>query len=252
MNFGLATTASTRTGFSKTSIKDISGQLGFPGVPFSPVNGGLPQLTFSDVSTLGSPTFLPSAELQNTYVLDENLTLVRGRHTLKFGTELRKEEFTILQPAESRGTLNFGNDFTANPGAQDAQDASGNALGSGSGFASFLLGATDGGGINNINNVDYHRPIYSFFAQDDWRVSDRLTLNLGLRYELFTTVKERNNQQATLDSGHGDLDRAERSERATDADAGLHHSDLGNGNTGFDQAGPEQLRTSYRAGLHGQ
>lgn len=179
---------------------DVSGQLGFPGVPFTPINGGLPQLTFSDVSTLGSPTFLPSVELQNTYVLDENLTLVRGRHTWKFGTEIRKEEFTINQPAESRGTLDFGNDFTSNPGTQSPVDATGNnALGTGSGFASFLLGATDGGGINNIHNVDYHRPIYAFFAQDDWKVSSRLTLNLGLRYELFTTVKSRHNEQATFD-----------------------------------------------------
>jgi outer membrane receptor protein involved in Fe transport len=184
---------------------NVSQQLGFPGVPFSPINGGLPQLTFSDVSTLGSPTFLPSVELQNTYVLDDNVTLVRGRNTWKFGTEIRKEEFTIDQPAESRGTLNFGNDFTGNPGAQDAQDASGNFLGSGSGYASFLLGATDGGGINNIHNVDYHRPIYAFFAQDDWKVNERLTLNLGLRYELFTTVKSRHDEQATFDLATGTL-----------------------------------------------
>jgi len=178
---------------------NVAGNVGFPGVPFDPINGGLPQLTFSDMSTLGSPTFLPSVELQNTYVLDENLTMVRGRHTWKFGTEIRKEEFTILQPAESRGTLDFANDFTANPGTQSPQDANGNALGTGSGFASFLLGATDGGGINNIHNVDYHRPIYAFFAQDDWKVNQRLTLNLGLRYELFTTVKARHNEEATFD-----------------------------------------------------
>ncbi|ABF39668.1 TonB-dependent receptor [Candidatus Koribacter versatilis Ellin345] len=185
--------------FQQNYNVDVSGAIGFPGVPFTPINGGLPQLTFSDVSTLGSPTFLPSVELQNTYVLDENVTWVKGRHTWKFGTEIRKEEFTINQPAESRGTLNFGNDFTSNPGAQDAQDLSGNALGSGSGYASFLLGATDGGGINNIHNVDYHRPIYSFFAQDDWKVNGRLTVNLGLRYELFTTVKSRHNEQGTFD-----------------------------------------------------
>ncbi len=179
--------------------ENVSGEIGFPGVPFGPDNGGLPQLTFSDISTLGSPTFLPSIELQNTYVLDDNVTMVRGRHTWKFGTEIRREEFTIDQPAESRGTLDFGNDFTGNPGSQETVDSSGNALGSGSGYASFLLGVTDGGGINNIKNVDYHRPIYSFFAQDDWKVSDRLTLNLGLRYELFTTVKERHNEQGTLD-----------------------------------------------------
>jgi hypothetical protein len=179
---------------------DVSGQLGFPGVPFTPINGGLPQLTFSDMSTLGSPTFLPSRELQNTYVLDDNVTLVHGRHTWKFGTEIRKEEFTILQPTESRGTLNFANDFTGNPGSQDQLDSTGaTALGSGSGFASFLLGATDGGGITNIRDIDYHRPIYAFFAQDDWKVSQRLTLNLGLRYELFTTVKARHNEEATFD-----------------------------------------------------
>jgi hypothetical protein len=185
---------------------DVSAQLGFPGVPFTPINGGLPQLTFSDVSTLGSPTFLPSLELQNTYVLDDNITLVRGRHTWKFGTEIRKEEFTINQPAESRGTLNFANDFTGNPGSETQVDSTGTVgLGSGSGYASFLLGATDGGGINNIHNVDYHRPIYAFFAQDDWKVSDRMTLNLGLRYELFTTVKSRHDEQATFDLATGTL-----------------------------------------------
>ena len=54
----------------------------FPGVPFSPGIGGLPQLTFSDVATLGSPTFLPSVELQNSYTLSENLTWVRGQQHL--------------------------------------------------------------------------------------------------------------------------------------------------------------------------
>jgi Carboxypeptidase regulatory-like domain len=70
----------------------------FPGVPFGPNIGGLPQLTFSDVATLGSPTFLPSIELQNSYTLSENLTWVRGRHTWKYGTEIRREEFTISRP----------------------------------------------------------------------------------------------------------------------------------------------------------
>src|SRR5579872_7515045 len=166
--------------------KDISGQIGFPGVPFTPINGGLPQLNFDDGSapTLGSPTFLPSVELQNTYVLSDNLTWVKGKHTVKYGTEIRREEFTIFQPAESRGTEGFSNGFTDNP----ANPGTG-----GFGQASFLIGLADGGGINNLHNVDYHRPIYSFYTQDDWRVTQKLTLNLGLRYELFTTVKEKFN-----------------------------------------------------------
>jgi Carboxypeptidase regulatory-like domain/TonB dependent receptor-like, beta-barrel len=172
--------------------KDISGQIGFPGVPFTPINGGLPQLNFDDGSapTLGSPTFLPSVELQNTYVLSDNLTWVKGRHTVKYGTEIRREEFTIFQPAESRGFEGFSNGFTDNPATPGT---------GGFGQASFLIGLADGGGINNLHNVDYHRPIYAFYTQDDWRVTQKLTLNLGLRYELFTTVKERFNEQGTFD-----------------------------------------------------
>jgi Carboxypeptidase regulatory-like domain/TonB dependent receptor len=170
---------------------DVSSQLGFSGVPFTPINGGLPQLTFSDGSapTMGSPTFLPSVEIQNTYVLSDNLTWVKGTHTLKFGTEIHREEFTIFQPAASRGQESFGPGLTDNP----ANPSTG-----GSGFASFLVGLTDGGSIVNLHNVDYFRPLYSFYGQDDWRITPKLTLNLGLRYELFTTVKERHDEQGTF------------------------------------------------------
>jgi hypothetical protein len=172
--------------------KDVSGQVGFPGVPFTNINGGLPQLTFGDGSapTLGSPTFLPSVEIQNTYVLSDNLTWVKGKHTLKFGTEIRREEFTIFQPASPRGNEGFGTSLTDNPASPGT---------GGLGLASYLLGLSDGGSINNLHNVDYFRPLYSFYAQDDWKVTPKLTLNLGLRYELFTTVKERHDQQGTFD-----------------------------------------------------
>ena len=170
--------------------QNVSAAVGFPGVPSGPDNGGLPQLTFSDAPQLGSPTFLPSLEVQNTYSVSDNLTWVKGKHTLKFGTEIRREQFTIFQPAESRGTLDFGNGFTDNPAAPFT---------GGSGFASFMAGLSDGGAINNLHNVDYHRPVYSFYGQDDWKVTSRLTLNLGLRYELFTTVKAAHDQQGTFD-----------------------------------------------------
>jgi Carboxypeptidase regulatory-like domain/TonB dependent receptor-like, beta-barrel len=164
--------------------------INFPGVPFSPGIGGLPQLTFSDVATLGSPTFLPSRELQNSYTISENLTLVKGRHTWKYGTEIRREEFTIFQPAAPRGTLTFGSTLTDNP----ALVGSG-----GAGFASFMAGLTDGGSINNLHNVDYFRNTYAFYAQDDWKVTPSLILNLGLRYELFGTVSDRFNDIGNFD-----------------------------------------------------
>src|SRR5580692_5782965 len=164
--------------------------VGFPGVPFSPGIGGLPQLTFSDVATLGSPTFLPSVELQNSYTLSENLTWMRGRHTWKFGTEIRREEFTIFQPAAARGTLAFDSTLTDNP----ADIGSG-----GTGFASFMAGLTHGGSINNLHNVDYFRNTYAFYGQDDWKITTNLVLNLGLRYELFGTVSERFDDTGNFD-----------------------------------------------------
>jgi Carboxypeptidase regulatory-like domain/TonB dependent receptor len=177
--------------------KDISGDpafsVNFPGVPFSAGIGGLPQLTFNDVATLGSPTFLPSKELQNSYTLSENLTWVKGHHVFKYGTEIRREEFTIYQPASPRGNLDFSAGFTDNPAAPGS---------GGTGFASFLVGLTDGGSINNLHNIDYFRQTYAFYGQDDWKITDKLTLNLGLRYELFLPVTERHNQLATFDLSH--------------------------------------------------
>ena len=177
--------------FDKNVAGDPSFGIDYPGIPFGPLNGGLPQITFGDGSaTIGSSTFLPSLEIQNSYVLTDNLTWVHGKHSLKFGTEIRREQFTIFQPAASRGTLDFGGGFTDNPAAPSSGGAA---------FASFLLGITDGGQITSLHNVDYHRPVYAFFTQDDYRVTPRLTLNLGLRYELFTAVKESHDQQATFD-----------------------------------------------------
>lgn len=171
---------------------DIAQQIGFPGIPTAPSNGGLPQLTFSDVSQIGSSLFLPSRELQNTYIISENLSWNVGNHSIRFGAEIDRNEFAIYQPAEPRGTLDFGTQFTDNAGSSTTGTG-------GSGFASFLLGIPDGGSISNAINIDYFRPSWNFYAQDDWKVSRRLTLNYGLRYELYQTVRERNNHEATFD-----------------------------------------------------
>ena len=175
---------------------DVSGQLGLLGVPFSPGIGGLPSICFVDISCIGSSGFLPSVEKQNSYVFNENLSWNRGRHAMKFGTEIRKEQFTIFQPSTPRGSLQFGPDFTNNPGLPANPDGSPTG---GSDLASLLLGVSDGAQLVSLHNVDYHRNIFAFYVQDDFKVNDRLTLNLGLRYELFSTIKEAHDQQATFD-----------------------------------------------------
>ena len=176
---------------------NVAAQLDFPGVPFGPNNGGLPSISINDgTASIGSSGFLPSIEKQNAFVIDENVIKVQGRHSLKFGAELRFVQFTIFQPAASRGTMNFASDFTDNPAAPTT---------GGEAFATFLLGIPDGGSITNQHNVDYRRNNFSWFAQDDFRATQKLTLNLGLRYELYTTVKAAHNEAANFDFATGSL-----------------------------------------------
>ncbi len=165
----------------------------FPGVPFGPDIGGLPSIGFADgTAAIGSSGYLPAIEKQHSYVFTDNVSWTRGRHALKFGSELRFEQFTILEPAAARGSMSFGSDFTDNP--------AGPGQNSGESIATFLLGIPDGGSITSVNpNIDYRRQIYAVYGLDDFKVTPRLTLNLGLRYEFFSTIKEANDHQSTFD-----------------------------------------------------
>ena len=175
---------------------DVSGQLGLLGVPYQPGIGGLPSICFVNYSCIGSSDFLPSIEKQNSYVLDENVIWIRGRHSMKFGTEIRKEQFTIFQDSAPRGDMAFGPDFTSNPALPINPDGSTTG---GEDMASFFLGVPDSASIVNLHGVDYHRNTFAFFGQDDIRVNAKLTLNLGLRYEIFMPVTEGKNQLGTFD-----------------------------------------------------
>ena len=176
--------------------QQIPGGIPFPGVPFEAGEniGGLPSITYGDGTTnIGASEFLPAVEHQNSYVFTDNLSWTHGRHAAKFGAELRFEQFTILEPAAPRGYMDFGQNFPIN----DNPAAPGTG---GEAFASFIQGISDGGSITSVTpNVDYRRQIYGVYALDDFKVTPRLTLNLGLRYELFTTIKEANDHQGNFD-----------------------------------------------------
>jgi hypothetical protein len=183
--------------FSNVNVaQQIPGGISFPGVPFEAGQniGGLPYLSFGDgTASIGASEFLPAVENQHSYVFTDNVIWTRGRHSAKFGGELRFEQFTILEPAAARGAMDFGQNFVINDNL--ASPGSG-----GEAFASFMQGIPDGGSITSVTpNIIYKRQIYSVYALDDFKATPRLTLNLGLRYEMFTTIKEANNNQATFD-----------------------------------------------------
>jgi hypothetical protein len=183
------------------SDKDLSAQFGIPGIPFSANNGGLPQFSVTGLNTFGSSEYQPTVEIQNVYQIVERLSWVAGRHTLKFGADLRpRVDFSILQPPVPRGAFNFTGDATRDPN---------NLTTTGLGTADFLLGTMYGGGnaqISSFINDVFQQPGYNFYVQDDFKVSPKLTLNLGLRYEFVTHATEKYNALANFNIDTNTLD----------------------------------------------
>ena len=119
-----------------------------------------------------------------------NLTYSGGAHTIKTGFDMRRRHMGEFQTNRGNGRFNFSPNITNNP----ANNSGGQLM------ASFLLGAP------SLIEQDYlladvaiRGTEYGIYVADDWRVSDKLTLNLGLRYELDTPYSEASNQWARFD-----------------------------------------------------
>jgi hypothetical protein len=111
---------------------------------------------------------------------------VIGRHTLKVGFDGRQYRLSVRNFGNAAGTFAFGTNFVGNP-VNAFTPAFGGDL------ASFYFGLPSSGSIDNNARADYHSYYIGSFVQDDWRVSDHLTLNLGLRFDIDTPFREKNN-----------------------------------------------------------
>jgi hypothetical protein len=124
----------------------------------------------------------------NSWDFQPNLNWTKGRHNLHFGFEFHYEARGNVSLGNAWGTLTFGSALT-----RQATDRSLTAT-DGFGIASLLLGIPTSGSIdNNVTNY-VTRPYYGGYAQDDWKVSDRLTINMGLRYDVQLPYLERYNR----------------------------------------------------------
>ncbi len=91
----------------------IPAQYGIQGIPQQTENGGLPQITFSGLSTLGSNAYLPSNEVSDTLQITDDFTKTYGQHSFKMGIEFQNVKFSTLQPAYSRGNFDYGNNSSS-------------------------------------------------------------------------------------------------------------------------------------------
>jgi hypothetical protein len=110
-----------------------------------------------------------------TVTITDQLSWVKGSHSLKFGFEFLRADFRRINCNNCTGEADFSANTTGIPGS---------SLTTGAGFASFLLGLPASGSYNDPGDFSFGEPYYAFYLQDDWKVNRKLTVNLGLRYEL--------------------------------------------------------------------
>jgi Carboxypeptidase regulatory-like domain/TonB dependent receptor len=186
----------------------LPAQYGIGGIPQFAGNGGLPSLSFGNLANLGQSGSLPSNKASDITQVSDNLTISIGRHILRVGALYQNIFYPTSTPSSSRGSFGFSGIYTSIVNQTDGSTDR----------AQFLLNpvaATVAGGINNVGGANsvsassfppisnLHRWYLGTYAQDDWRATPRLTLNLGLRWEYFSVPTEQSGHQANFLPGPG-------------------------------------------------
>ena len=180
-----------RFGYSRRGLEQRSlqqGGIAVPGIPANSFSSVLPTFAIAGFQQIG-PTAAANSNFTTsvTQYLD-TLSLVRGRHTVKLGIDVRRQALDVLNPANPTGQ------FTLNTtGTNSAAATGGNAI------ASLLLGQVNAFSIDVQRNVIRERAHSAeFFMGDEWRVSNRLSLNFGTRYTLNLPSTEVDGQGAVF------------------------------------------------------
>jgi hypothetical protein len=190
--FGPAKYYEARAGFSRltesiidagTTHGDLAEHLGIPGANA----GGVPGLTTISISgTTGLGDNNGSvAKVNNLIEIDQALSWVKSNHELKFGFNFLSTRFAFFTPPKPNGSFNFSGAYT------------------GYGLADFLYGKPISSQIDVTKFFDLKRYRPSFYIQDNWRVTRKLSVNLGLRDDLVTPWTERHNRLAVFDPSNG-------------------------------------------------
>ena len=183
-------------------VTGIPEQFGIQGIPQASENGGLPEYDIAGLGTLGSNSFLPSDEISQTLQITDDFTHIWKQHSFKMGVESQHIKFDTLQPAFSRGNFDYNGQYADVP----------NTTNGSVGIAQFILspiaatvpngvdysGGSDSINASNINTTDDYKTYTALYLQDDWKVTPKLTLNLGLRWDYFGPIQETNGGQANF------------------------------------------------------
>ena len=167
---------------------NVDDQLGIPGANVDDDSSGLSPISVSGFRGLGDGTSTPITDYNNIYQYAASVTKIAGQHSFKIGTNLIFRRLMQFQSNQAKGQFTFN--------SQASSDGNGNG---GNAIASLLLGyPASTVRSKTLYRPDFHAAEYGFYAQDDWRVSRKLTLNLGIRYDIITPPEEAHGQGANL------------------------------------------------------
>ena len=191
-----------RAGYTRVAIqsktvndgKNSANDLGFPCNEVSCVNigdqqtYGLPRALIQGFNDLGDAVFVPLLNFSNTFQYNGALTWTRGAHNIKIGGLALRRQFSFTQSSSARGAFTFNASAGNAPAPLNF------------GLANFILGTP----VTIARVTTLYKPGYrtweiGTYLQDDWRVNNWLTLNLGLRYDIFTAKAEQHNRLSNFD-----------------------------------------------------
>ena len=186
--------------------KDWGAEVGFIGGTKNPIARGLPAVEITSMMTLGPAYDIPKIWSYNNYQYAASVTWIRGRHSVKFGADFMRTQYFSRNYGDTRGRVNFDGRFT------------------GLAMSDFVLGWANSTRRQLDASGPYHLlSNYSGFAQDDFKLTPTLTLNVGLRYEVMKPPREKFGGWAmflptvgkVVVGGTGTLSQAEFTDRIT-------------------------------------
>ncbi|MBM3726798.1 MAG: hypothetical protein FJW40_15415 [Acidobacteria bacterium] len=170
-----------------TKYGAIAERLGIPNANAGGAAPGLSTTNITGMTGLGDGAG-SLQKVNNNWEIDQAVSIVRGRHELKFGYDYMSRRFAFHSPGAPSGQFTFSGVYTT------------------FGFADFLFGRPINSRFDATKFFSLHRFHHSWYVQDNWRVNSRLSLNMGLRNDSITAWKERHNRLAGfVPTGGGNL-----------------------------------------------
>lgn len=192
-----------------------------------PYTSGIAQMSVNSNQNVGNwqqtgaPGSTDAIRFTNAYDIVDNVTIIHGRHNIRFGGDYRRLQASVTNPDHAQaGSFSFDQSYTSSC----ANDVSCKGASGGAGMADFLLGLPTSLSRDVVNTAPATRlTIADTYLQDDFRVTKKVTLNLALRWDLITMYNDVNNHQSNLNMATGLLDIATPGNRGPDVETNYHN-----------------------------